>query len=62
MQRFGTVIVFNEDISPEEIRQRLEKIADIVDPQYTAIDDATNLPALETFDDQHGSGPVWYCP
>jgi hypothetical protein len=55
--RVGSVIVFREGITPQEAEAALEKIKDVIDPNYYV----GGKPPVHKFDDRYG-GPVWYIP
>lgn len=76
MRRYGAVIRFREDVSPEEAAQALAAIADKIDlPSFTYDGphrfkkiDLAGAPVrerarllLHKYDDENG-GPVWYIP
>ncbi len=65
MKRYGTVLVFKQEVSEEEIREALDKIVDVLDDGYW-LDPGQNLGGtvpfrLEEFDGEEG-GPVWHIP
>ena len=60
----GTVLVFKKGTTPEEARAAIEKIADVLSPDYFIGPGPDYKPVqcrLEEFDGRCG-GPVWYIP
>lgn len=53
-KQFGTVLVFKQGLTKEEIEARLRQIADIVDEDYRQT-------TVHSFNPDWG-GPVWYVP
>ena len=65
MKRYGTVLVFKQEASKEEIREALDKIVNVLDDGYW-LEPGQNLGRtvpfrLEEFDEEEG-GPDWYIP
>jgi hypothetical protein len=59
MRRIGTVIVFAPEVTEQQAKAALEKIKEVLDPNYYVGNDP--IPPIETFNDEHG-GPVFYIP
>lgn len=58
MERLGTVLVFKRGVTEDQIRNALVNLTDIVDLDYNCSKDFN----VNSWDDDCGSGPVWYIP
>jgi hypothetical protein len=61
MNRKGIVVVFKKELTTGQIKTLCEKLAPHVDTYFTATD-KYKIPLVQEFDDQYGTGPVWYIP
>lgn len=53
----GAVLVFKEGITKKQAEEALDKIKEVLDPEYWRWE----MPPVHEFNPDHG-GPVWYIP